>query len=58
MLQVTCLHRTQEQISDNVVDFAPSPQPQSAPTYAEPTPTAPESAASSGSNEDWDEIPF
>jgi single-strand DNA-binding protein len=48
----------QGQASDDVVDFSPSPQPQSAPTYAEATPTVPEPAASGGGNEDWDEIPF
>ncbi|MGL5943930.1 MAG: single-stranded DNA-binding protein [Waterburya sp.] len=45
----------------NVVDFASSPQKQTAPKYtpeveATPEPIAPSS--SNGGNEDWDEIPF
>ena len=43
--------------SDNVVDFAPSPQPESIPNY-DNTPTTPEPTPASSGNEDWDEIPF
>ena len=43
--------------SDNVVDFAPSPQPESIPNYDD-TPTTPGPAPASSGNEDWDEIPF
>lgn len=47
----------QVQQPSNVVDFAPSPQPQAA--YADTSATTPEPAApASGGNEDWDEIPF
>ena len=44
--------------SDNVVNFTPSPQPESIPDQNN-TPTAtPEPTPASSGNEDWDEIPF
>ena len=43
--------------SDNVVDFAPSPQPESISNYDD-APTTPEPTPASSGNEDWDEIPF
>ena len=47
------------QASENVMDFAPSPQTQSAPAYSAPEPpSTPEPAPASDGNEDWDEIPF
>ena len=47
------------QASGNIVDFAPSPQPQSPPAYSAPEPDpTPEPTPASGGNEDWDEIPF
>ncbi|MEL7007507.1 MAG: single-stranded DNA-binding protein [Cyanobacteria bacterium J06631_6] len=48
--------------ADNVVNFAPQPQP--APAYAPAPEAAPEAAPeptaapATGGNEDWDEIPF
>ena len=44
--------------SDNVVDFAPSPQPESIPDYNNTPTTTPEPTPASSGNEDWDEIPF
>ena len=44
--------------SDNVVDFTPSPQPESIADYDDTSPTTPEPTPASSSNEDWDEIPF
>ena len=44
--------------SDNVAEFAPSPQLQTAPAYDNTPPTTPETAPTGGGNEDWDEIPF
>ena len=46
--------------SQNVVEFAPAPQPQAAPAYAPAPVSAPEpaSAPANSGNEDWDEIPF
>lgn len=44
--------------TDNVVDFAPAPQPQPAPVYDDAPATTSEPAPASGGNEDWDEIPF
>ena len=47
------------QPSGNVVDFAPTSEPQSVPAYTAPEPEpTPEPAPASGGNEDWDEIPF
>ena len=43
--------------SDNVVNFAPTPQPQAAAVTSEPAPVSSAPDASS-ENEDWDEIPF
>ena len=44
--------------SDNVVDFAPNPQPQPTPAYDNTPAPATEPTPASGGNEDWDEIPF
>jgi single-stranded DNA-binding protein len=43
--------------SSNVVDFASDSQPQPEPAYSNTAVTS-EPVAPSGSNEDWDEIPF
>ncbi len=50
-------YRASSSNSDNVVDFAPIPQPQAATVASEPAPVSSASDTSS-ENEDWDEIPF